>query len=407
MSREAEGNRLVSRDSVGHEGPVMKELVLPDSLATSLASGHPWVYRDHVGRFTAPTGSVVLVKSGSFSAYGIWDEESAIALRIFSTKQAPDEPWLEARVREAWQLRAPLREQGVTGYRLIFGEADSLPGIVVDLYGEFAVLVTYSKSLGSLSARLGPIVARIANCRGVVRRIKNEEGVELRPLFGELPPDVLYIEEHGMTLLARSRSGQKTGLFFDHRENRQYVRKNARGCRVLNLYSYTGGFSVAAALGGAVGVTSVDIAAPAVADSEENFGLNGLSEFPHRAVAQDVIVFLERAKKSGEKYDLVVCDPPSFAKNRTQQKAAEKAYRRVMSEALAVVAPGGLFCAASCTSQIGPEAFRHAINDAARKARVRFQIVHDVGQPSDHPVLVGHEEGRYLKFVAGRVLDRC
>jgi 23S rRNA (cytosine1962-C5)-methyltransferase len=385
----------------------MKELVLPDSLATSLASGHPWVYRDHVGRFTAPAGSVVLVKSGSFSAYGIWDDESAIALRIYSTKRPPDDAWFEERVREAWLLRASLRDQGVTGYRLIFGEADALPGIVVDLYGEFAVLVTYSKSLGALAARLGPVVARVTGCRGVVRRFKSDEGVELRPLFGEMPPEVLYVEEHGMKLLARSRSGQKTGLFFDHRENRAYVKRAARGCRVLNLYSYTGGFSVAAALGGAKSVTSVDIAAPAILDAEENFRLNGLAEFPHRAVAQDVIAFLEGAKKSGEKYDLIVCDPPSFAKNRTQLRAAEKAYRRVMGEALGVVSPGGLFCAASCTSQIGPEAFRHALCDAARKARVRFQIVHDIGQPSDHPVLVGHEEGRYLKFIVGRVLERC
>lgn len=385
----------------------MKELVLPDSLATSLASGHPWVYRDHVGRFSAPSGAVVQVRSGSFSAYGIWDCESAIALRIYSTVCPPDDAWLEARVREAWDLREPLRATGVTGYRLVFGEADSLPGIVVDLYHQFAVVVTYSKSLGSMAARLAPIISKVTGCQGVVRRSKTDAGVSLQLLSGEMPPDVIEIEECGMRLLARSRAGQKTGLFFDHRENRRYVREQARGRRVLNLYAYTGGFSVAAALGGAVAVTSVDIAAPAIEDCVDNFRRNGLSDFPHRALARDVVSFLEEEKKAGVKYDLVVCDPPSFAKNRTQLRAAEKAYRRVMSEALGVVEPGGLFCAASCTSQVGPEAFRRAINDAARKARVRFQVIRDIGQPSDHPVLIGHDEGRYLKFVAGRVMQRC
>ncbi len=384
----------------------MKELRLNPSLATSLASGHPWVYRDHVGDAALSSGSWVKVIAGSFSALGLWDADSQIAIRIFSTTQIPDAKWVRERVAEAWDLRRSLRESGVTGYRLIFGEADGLPGVVLDVYGSFGVLVSYSKSLGALLNPIAEAAMDVGRLEGVVRRSKQDGEVKLQLLKGRAPPDEIIVLEHGMHLLARLNAGQKTGLFFDHRENRAFVRKAAEGARVLNLFSYSGGFSVAAALGGAVRVTSVDIAAPAVADSVRNFAENGLQDFPHDAICADVFQYLESAARRGDTFDLVVCDPPSFARNRTQLKAAEKAYRKVMSAALRVTARGGIFCAASCTSQVGPQAFRHAINDSARKERVRFQVIHEAGQPIDHPVLSGHEEGRYLKFVAGRVLSR-
>lgn len=385
----------------------MKELLLKDSLVTSLASGHPWVYRDHVGNFSAPAGTWVKVKCGSFSAVGLWDDESAIAVRIFSTRGPVDDAWISDRVTEAWELRAPLRASGVTGYRLIYGEADQLPGIVVDLYGSFAVLVSYSKSLGALLPRVAQAVMALAGVSSVIRRSQVDGAVQLRSFFGADAPEILEIEERGMKLMARLGAGQKTGLFFDHRENRATVRQMASGCSVLNLFSYTGGFSVAAALGGARSVTSVDIAAPAVHDSEANFRLNGLEHVPHEALAMDVFDFLKEANDAGRLFDLVVCDPPTFAKNRTQLKLAEKTYRRLMSQALTLVRPGGIFCAASCTSQVGPEAFRLALLDAGRKAKKRLTILHDVGHAPDHPINVAHTEGRYLKFIVVRVLERC
>jgi 23S rRNA (cytosine1962-C5)-methyltransferase len=398
---------LVIFQLLGHWVLGMKELTLKSSLATSLASGHPWVYRDHVGNFSAPSGTWVKLNCGSFSAVGLWDEESQIAIRIFSSRGPVDSQWIRARVEEAWELRAPLREKGVTGYRLIFGEADQLPGIVVDVYGEFAVLVSYSKSLGGLLFDVAQAVFEIGKFRGVVRRSKKDGQVDLRVLQGEPPPPIVEIQEYGMKLLARLTRGQKTGLFFDHRENRETVRRLSNARSVLNLFSYTGGFSVAGALGGARAVTSVDIAAPAVADSEENFRLNGLERIPHEALAMDVFRFLEEAAREGRRFDLVVCDPPSFARNKTQLHAAEKAYRKLMSQGLALVSEGGLFCAASCTSQVGPEAFRLALMDAGRKARKRLTILHDVGHAPDHPVNVAHEEGRYLKFLVARVQERC
>ncbi len=383
----------------------MRELNLPEGLVTSLASGHPWVYRDHVGKFHAPSGSWVRVRAGSFVAYGLWDADSSIAVRIFSTRGPVDEAYVRERVTEAYTLRRLVRDRGVTGYRLLFGEADGLPGIVLDVYGAFGILVSYSPSLDALLPLVAKAALEVAGLRGVVRRHKRGEVIELVPLAGDPAPEEVIIEEAGgMRLVAELTRGQKTGLFFDHRDNREFVRSVARGKRVLNLFSYSGGFSVAAALGGATHVTSVDIAEPAIVALSRNFQENGLGDFPRRDVAGDVFDFLEKTR---ERYDLVICDPPSFAKSRAQLKAAEKAYRRLMSLGLAVTAPGGIFCGASCTSQVSPDGFRRALVDSARKARVRFQVVRDIGHAPDHPVLIGHEEGRYLKFVAGRVLERA
>jgi 23S rRNA (cytosine1962-C5)-methyltransferase len=385
----------------------MKDIELPETLVRSLAAGHPWVYRDHVGRFQAPSGTWVRVRAGSYVAYGLWDAESQIAVRLFSTQGPVDQAWVTARVKEAWELRQHIRDKGCTGYRLIFGEADQLPGIVVDLYGAHGILVTYSKALGPIVPLVSEAVVRIAGLETLSRRHKEDTGTVLRPIHGGMPPEKILVYELGMRLWANVHHGQKTGLFFDHRDNRRFVHSVALGKSVLNLFCYTGGFSVAAALGGATSVTSVDSAAPAVAAARDNFSENGLGSVPHEALVEDVFSYLPRVVGQAQRFDLVVCDPPSFAKSRDQLRAAEKAYKNLMALALSVTAPGGYCCLASCTSQVGPEAFKRLIGEAARKARVRFQVVRDVGQPSDHPVQIGHEEGRYLKFVAGRVLARC
>lgn len=383
----------------------MIEIRVSDKLATKLASGHPWVYRDHVPQVLAKTGSWVQISAGSYRAYGLWDDESPIAVRIFSTHGVPNQAWFRARIEQALALRAPLRQAGTNGYRLVFGEADFLPGLVVDIYDRFAVVVTYSKALGSILAPVVESLWGLGELDGIVRRSRTEEGARLQLLRGVMPPAEVPIEENGMRLVADLYHGQKTGLFFDHRDNRQYVREVARGRRVLNLFSYTGGFSVAAALGGAVSVTSVDVARPAIEACRRNFEVNQVAT-PHEEHAADVFEFLERAERERLSFDCVVCDPPSFAKSREQKKLAERTYVRLMSQAVRLVSPHGLFCAASCTSQVSPTEFLDLMVDAGRKARRRLQVVREAAQPLDHPVLLGHDEGRYLKFVAARVLER-
>jgi 23S rRNA (cytosine1962-C5)-methyltransferase len=175
------------------------------------------------------------------------------------------------------------------------------------------------------------------------------------------------------------------------------------GRRVVNLFGYTGGFSLYAVRGGATHVTTVDIAEAAMEDARENFRLNGFDAEAHDFVAADVFDWLASAAERGEAYDLVVCDPPSFARSRAHRDKAIQAYARLHAAGLAVTAPNGFYAASSCTTQVGPDAFREALALAAQRARVRFQVVHDAAHAPDHPILAGHPEGRYLKFVVGRV----
>ncbi|MFZ5890167.1 MAG: class I SAM-dependent rRNA methyltransferase [Myxococcota bacterium] len=384
----------------------LSSLSLPASLADRLAEGHPWVYRDHVAPdFRAESGSFVHVRAGSFSGFALWDATSPIALRMFSRVAPPDQHWVAARVREALELRRELREQDTTAFRLLYGEGDGVPGVTVDVYDRYAVIVTYANAL----ERVVPwVVAALENQLSLdgilLRRRTRAEEERISVLRGREPNEAVLVREYGVRFRADLHAGQKTGLFLDHRDNRAYVREHAAGKRVLNLFAYTGGFSVCAALGGASHVTSVDIAPQAIAAARQNFAENQLPAATHDAVASDVFEYLERARLEKRLFDLVICDPPSFASSREKQYAALRAYTRLNTLGLSVVAPGGTYAAASCTAQVSPEAFRATLAQAAARAGVRFQIVHDVGQPVDHPVFAGHPEGRYLKFVVGRIL---
>jgi 23S rRNA (cytosine1962-C5)-methyltransferase len=385
----------------------LPSIELPANLSEQLALGHPWIYRNHVPPgLDLPSGSWVQIRAGRTEAYALWDRDSPIALRVFSRKTAPDAAFFRARVAEALALRAPLRATATTAFRLLYGEGDGLPGLTVDVYDRYAVVVTYADSVEALLPDVIRALREQLELDGILRRQRGAAEASERTVLleGREPPRPLLVTEHGVRFLADLYSGQKTGLFLDHRENRAYVRGVARDKRVLNLFAYTGGFSVAAALGGAKSVSSVDIAPGSIAAARENFRENGLAEAEHEAVVGDVFAYLETARQAGKRFDLVVCDPPSFASSQSKQYAALRAYVRLNALGLSLVERGGLYAAASCTAQVSPEAFRHTLAQAAERAQVRLQIIHDIGQPADHPIFVGHPEGRYLKFVVARVL---
>lgn len=353
----------------------------------------------------------------------MWDAEGPIAVRIFAGDRAPDASWFAARVQEAWELRAPLRAAGCTAYRWLFGEGDGVPGVTVDRYGEYAVMRTY----GGGAVLLAPQIARLlmecdATLRGVVRRVDPdaEEGAadtgrvaaergdgarSLVALAGELPPRRIEVVEHGMRFAVDLWIGQKTGLFLDHRENRRTVEAFSAGRSVLNCFAYTGAFSLYALRGGARSAVSIDIGKGLAGAAAENVALNGLDAGRHRFVTEDCFDALARYVAEGKRFDLVILDPPSFAKSRQNRYAAQRAYVRLNALALRCVAPGGLLATASCTSQVGPEAFKEALAAAGASAGRRLQIIHEAGQPLDHPVPAHFPEGRYLKFVLGRVLE--
>jgi 23S rRNA (cytosine1962-C5)-methyltransferase len=222
-------------------------------------------------------------------------------------------------------------------------------------------------------------------------------------VWGVAPPPNLVVREHGIQFFADLRAGQKTGLFLDHRENRRFVEQLSAGRTVLNCFAYTGAFSLYALRGGARTAVSADIGKGLAEAAAANIALNGFEAARHSFVTGDCFELLNQYADEGRQFDLVILDPPSFAKSKQNRYAAARAYTRLNALALRCVAAGGLLATASCTSQIGPEAFKELLAAAGATAGKRLQIIHEAGQPIDHPVPAHFPEGRYLKFVAARV----
>jgi 23S rRNA (cytosine1962-C5)-methyltransferase len=383
---------------------------VPLHLSKRLSEGHPWVYRDQLAagiriNQSGTGGNWVRVECGNWSGYGLWDMTSPIALRIFSQDQLPDQQWITEQVAAAWHLRTSVRQGATTAYRVVFGEGDGLPGITVDLYADFAVIATYADSVRTLVPWVVAALRDLIPLRGIVERLPRDEqaaDAKVRTAWGETPPADLIIEEHGLKFRANLHAGQKTGLFLDHRENRHFLEPWSYGKRVLNCFSYTGAFSVYAAWGGASEIVSCDVAPAAAEDARANFALNGFNPANYEFAVEDCFALLERYVQTGRQFELIILDPPSFATSKRQFHAAVRAYTRLNQLALRCLVPDGLLASASCTSQVGPESFRAMLATAAAEAGRRLQIIHDAGQPVDHPVPAHFPEGRYLKFVLCR-----
>lgn len=410
---------------------VAARLGLQKDLARHLRAGHPWVFRKAVERAPRglPAGAIVDVVEGErFVARGYYDPHSAIAVRVLTrdAAEAIDAAFWRNRAQRALALRRDL-VRGTTGYRVVHGEADGLPGVVADRYDRWIVLKLYSAGLtphrGAIVEALRDAVARppvaraddadgprdapLAGIFGRDEIAQDDEGgvapAQGKVLWGAAPPERIAIDEQGMRLLVDVRRGQKTGTFLDQRENRRLVRELARGrALALNCFSYTGGFSVAAALGGARRVVSVDLDADAIGLARDNFAENGLEPSGHEFLVDDAFEALARARRDGRRFDLVVCDPPAFAKSQRAVEAALAGYASLNRAALGVLAPGGLLVTASCSARVSAEQFHDAVREAAFKARVDLQLVAERRQPPDHPISPQFREGRYLKLLVYR-----
>jgi 23S rRNA (cytosine1962-C5)-methyltransferase len=383
------------------------------------------VYRDALVSCDARPGEVVdvLDARGRFVARGVADE-GPIAVRTWTATDEPvDDALLARRVAAAAELRDRVVPADTDAYRLLNGEGDRVPGIVCDVYGPYAVLKLDGAGATAWQERaahaLEPVlVARgvetllVRSGRGEARRV---EALRVGRLVGDVPSTTIEVRERGMVLRCDVARGQKTGLFLDHRESRQLLREVARGARVLNLYGYTGAFSAAAALGGARHVTTVDVAPEAVRLAVETVTRNA-PYTPHDAVTADVPKFLEAAAARGERWDVVVADPPSFAPREDAVSAALESYRRLHRACARVLAPGGLYLTASCSSHVGRDAFDRTLADAlgggigsgrTRPAGARgraLQVLARWGGAPDHPRLAAFPEGDYLKCALVRLL---
>jgi 23S rRNA (cytosine1962-C5)-methyltransferase len=378
-------------------------------LHRTILAGHPWVYRDAIdGRLPAP-GTEVAVVDGRGRVLGRGLSESGpIGVRMWTTRDEPvDAALLGRRLDAAIELRRRVVPRKTDAFRLVHGEGDRIPGVVVDMYGRFAVVALDGDAarlrrdfvLAALSPRL-----RALGVATVIARWGRREDRTLEVVSGAEPPEVLEVTERGMTLCVDLHRGQKTGLFLDQRTSRSQVRALARDRSVLDLYAYVGGFSVAAGRGGATKVTTVDIAPAAIELSRRAWEANGLPDTRHRALARDVPALLTELLAGPERFDLIIADPPSFAPSAATRDKALGAYEALHRSCLSLLAPGGLLLAASCSSHVDRAAFEGALSRAAASQGLVIQVIDRWAAPPDHPRLLGFDEGDYLVVTLVRVV---
>lgn len=386
----------------------MKEIRLKPKKEESLLRFHPWVFSGAIASLPQglEEGETVRVAASDGTPLGCGHYEiGSIAVRMLTwDADVADEPGLYAsRLADAWRLRQALglKRPDNDTFRLVHGEGDFLPGCVVDVYGPTAVLQAHSPGI-HFGRRV--VAEQIVALPGLgVRNVYYKSDTTL-PYKAHLDPVNAYIVgrnegtvsmENGLRFNIDWLRGQKTGFFVDQRDNRSLLEKYAPGRRVLNMFCYTGGFSVYALRGGASLVHSVDSSAKAVALTDANVALNFPDDSRHQSFAEDAFDYLGRTR-AGE-YDLVVLDPPAFAKHRTALANAMRGYRRLNAAAMEKIAPGGVLFTFSCSQAVSPEQFRLAVFTAAAQTRRRVRILHQLHQPADHPVNIYHPEGEYLK----------
>jgi 23S rRNA (cytosine1962-C5)-methyltransferase len=379
-------------------------------LERALEAGHPWVWRNALKDPPGAAGDVVTVMGldGSLVGSGVVDG-GPIGVRLWTLGEEPlDTALFGERFRAAARLRDRVVPPNTTAYRLLHGEGDRAPGVTCDVYGDHAVLRFDGDGISRLRAQVLEALRPVLESRGV-RSLHEKRGPRgaqtVETVYGDAPPDPMVILEHGMKLQADLARGQKTGLFLDQRESRLRIRSLAGGASLLNLYGYTGGFSVAAGLGGAKRVVTVDIAPEAVRAAGQNWRLNGLPPEAHEGVDMDVPVFLANAEREGVRFDIVISDPPNFAPSEDSVPAAFRSYVKLHAGSLAVTEPGGLYFAASCSSHMRMQDFTRTLEEGAESAGVRLQVLERGGAPADHPRLLVFPEGDYLKTVLCRRLE--
>ncbi|RMI19224.1 MAG: class I SAM-dependent rRNA methyltransferase [Calditrichaeota bacterium] len=377
----------------------------------SLRNRHPWIFSGAVerieGEFQSGDILSVYAPDGRFLAKGFVNLHSQIRIRALTFREETITPdFFRRRMAEAMSFRRTFVPPQTTAYRLIHSDGDLLPGLIVDRYAD--VLVVQFNSLGI--ARLRPLViewlVETLRPRAIVERsearILSEEGLEQvrQVLYGEAPAEV-EILEHGVKFVVDVVEGQKTGFFLDQRENRRMIGELAAGKRLLNCFSYSAGFSVYAALRGAI-TTSVDISEPAIEMARRNFEINGLEVSRHRFVVANVFEYLREME---EPYDVIILDPPAFVKQRKHVARGAQGYKDINRLAILNSIIGGLILTCSCSAHVSWDLFQKIIFSAAREAGRNVQILGKQSQPVDHPINVYHPEGEYLKSMLLRVLD--
>jgi 23S rRNA (cytosine1962-C5)-methyltransferase len=379
-----------------------------------LRGGHPWVFADSVRdqNRAGETGELAAIydRKDKFLAIGLYDAESPIRVRVLHSgrPQVIDPDWWSARLQQALDRRQGLLDKDTTGCRLINGESDGWPGLVLDQYDKTLVLKIYTAAWLSRLEEIADLIQKRLAPDGIVLRLsrniqepaaKEFNRADGTMLLGPAPKEPVVFMETGLRFEADVLRGQKTGFFLDQRENRRKVESLADGRRVLNAFSFSGGFSLYAARGGAKSVTDLDISAHALASARLNLAVNGsdrrVAHCPHEYIQADALEWL--AENGNRQFDLIVLDPPSFARREAERAVALRAYERLTSLGIQHLSGGGILVACSCSAHVTAEEFFDAVTRSAVKLDRKFVKLDTTGHAPDHPATF--KEAEYLKAI--------
>ena len=395
----------------------MNKIFLKPGREDSILRFHPWIFSGAIKKVEGSPieGDVVEVYSSGndFLAMGHYQPAGSITVRLLSfTQQTVDHAFWKSKLQKAFMLRQIIglaKNPETTAYRLVHGEGDGLPGLIIDIYGHTAVIQAHTVGMYRQRKLLAELMLEIYGGQLTAVYDKSENTVHLTPgpspqaggevnsyLYGQMHENTAFTE-NGHQFAADWESGQKTGFFIDQRENRLLVEQYAKDRTVLNMFGYTGAFSVYALSGGAKEVHTVDASQKAIDMSICNIAVNFPNCTSHQGIVSDCFDFLNGMQPV---YDLMIVDPPAFAKNRHALKNALQAYKRLNAKALAAIRPNGIYFTFSCSQVVTREQFRSAIFSAAAIAKRQIRIIHQLNQPADHPINIYHPEGEYLKGLA-------
>jgi 23S rRNA (cytosine1962-C5)-methyltransferase len=378
---------------------------------------HNWVYSGAIAKQDKGIEKGDLVKvcnsNGDFLAYGYYNEDSKIRVRLLEWNEQVeiDAAWWEDKIRKAYALRKErVENENTNAYRLVFSEGDGLPGLIVDKYADYLSVQFLTAGTDVRKTMIVEILQKVIPVKGIYERsdanARSQEGLQMvvGNLYGEKPPASLLIKENGLLFNTPIVEGQKSGYYLDQRENRKKVADYTNGKKVLDCFSYTGGFSLHAKQAGASEVWSVDSSSIAIEALKNNYKNNDLAFNEEQVITSDVFQYLRNAQQNGQHWDVIILDPPKLAPNRQNLPKAERAYKDLNLQALLLMKPGDILATFSCSGSLSLEHFKQILAWAATDAGKELQFLEDLGHPIDHPVRAAFPESSYLKGVIARVI---
>ncbi len=391
----------------------MTKVYLNKKINLRIAQGHPWIYNNEVDRIAGPIepGDIVEVYffDGQLAGRGYINPNSQIIIRLLTRKREEiDAPFFYEKIKTAWAYRQQL---GYTeNCRLVFGEADGLPALIIDKFNDYFVLQTLSLGIDIWKPAIVEALQKIFSPKGIYERndvpVRELEGLsQVKDFLTEPFPTEIIIKENDLQFYVNIETGQKTGYFLDQQDNRRAIKEIVKGADVLGAFTYTGTFEIHAAHYGAKSVLGIDISEGAVAQANKNATLNKLDHIV-KFEAMNAFDVLKKWGKEGRKYDVVMLDPPAFTKSRNNIDKAVTGYKEINLRGMQMLCNGGFLVTSSCTNLVSPELFLETIQMAAWDAKKRIRQVTYQSQSSDHPIIWGMENTHYLKFLIVEVCDR-